>query len=182
MGYGLVKLPKLAMAVRSLRIKLNWAYFTVSYYDEMKKDTTFKLEEAIWIIENFKERLTGSQNLVQEFRILKKVESEIHKPLYDFLEKRGKGVKDRTNPQKKFMKGEINKNSLVKLNKIVKKANFEYKASCTNLEREIISALYFEDLLRAVSTKGRHLDPMWEKFYDKPNIFKLFSCLGNCLN
>lgn len=97
MGYGIVKLPKLVIAQRSLKIRLNWAYFTVQTYEEMKFKTMYKLEEAISIIEDFKKRLEGKSDKYYEFRLVKTVEEEIYRSLYQQLEKEGDLRKKRPN-------------------------------------------------------------------------------------
>lgn len=179
MGYGLVKLPKLIVARRSLKIRLNWSYFSVEQYEEMKFKAMYKLEEAITVIEDFKKRLEGDGAKSYEFRRVKEVEDMIHKPLYNELQKRGKASKKKNKLQKKYMKREVVMKNIVKLNRMVKNRYYEYRMSCFNLEREIVCAVYIKDLMNSANARGsRNLDERWNKFYSKRMIFRTLPFLG----
>lgn len=179
MGYGIIKLPKLIIAQRSLKIRLNWAYFTVAKYEEMKFRTMYRLEEAIWIIEEFKKKMEGDNSKTFEFRLVKQIEEEIRRSLYAQLEKRGKNVKDLANIQIKFKKMEVNTKSIVALNELVRDRYFEYRMSCFNLEREVVTAIYFWDLIRATEGENRgRLDERWDRFYEKSFVFRLMPFMG----
>jgi hypothetical protein len=176
MGYGLIKVPKLQYATRSIKIRKNWAYFVVAESEARKHKYMYNLEKHVFIIDKWEKDLQQEPSKYKEKEKLLFIRSRIDKELYKELVEKAKI--DDAHKGQKLAKRVVNNKNLVVLHRQVKAKSFEYNNSVFTRGREMLNAIYFEELERAIEDGKSRIESNFNEYFERPWLFKKIPCLG----
>jgi len=177
MGYGMIKVPKLIYATRSIKIRQNWAYFVVAECEDKKHKCMYNLEKYIFIIDKWEKDLQESPASYKEKEMLMEVRAHIDPKLYDELVVKSR-EDENEHKKHKLANRKVSKANLVKLNREVAAKAFEYKNSIFTREREMVMAIYYEEIDKAIKSGTFKIISEFDPYFERNWVFSNIPCLG----